>query len=150
MLKYYKYPLKIWLTSSLLGTLAYLLFLLAVTLIEGNGQLSNLRNLNSDNYFFMGVIAIIALVCSFPCFLILWAVYTRLMHRNVSIKTMKIMLSVLGTIIGSICLLSVYYFILNEFELKSVLELVLPYNTILVFSIWYFNLRPKSEVENGM
>lgn len=150
MLIYYKYPLKVWLTSSVLGTLAYLLCLLAVTLIEGNGQLSNVQNLNSDNYFFMGVIVVIALVCSFPCFVILWIVYSRLMHRNISIKTMKIMLGVFGAVIGSVCLLSVYYLILEGVELKSVVELLVPYNAVLLASIWHFKLRSKLEIANGL
>lgn len=143
MLKYYKYPLKIWLTTSLLGTLAYLLCLLAGILLEECAQIDNLRNLNSDNYFFMGVITVIALVCSFPCFITLWVVYSRLMDRNVSIKNIKIMLSICGAVTGSICLLAVYYLLLEEIELKSVLELLVPFNTVLILSIWWFKISSK-------
>ena len=89
MLKYYKYPLKVWLTTALLGTLAYLLCLLAVTIIEGEGQISNLRNLNSDNYLFLFIIAVIAFVGSFPCFITLWFGYYWLMQRNVRIKSWR-------------------------------------------------------------
>ena len=143
MLKYYKYPLKVWLTTALLGTLAYLLCLLAGILLEEGAKIGNLRNLNSDNYFFMGVIAVIALVCSSPCFVILWILYSRLMDRNVTIKSIRIMLSIFGTVTGSICLLSVYYFILEGIELKSVLELLVPFNTVLILSIWWFKISSK-------
>lgn len=150
MLKYYKYPLKVWLTTALLGTLAYLLCLFVGVLFEESAQVGNVRNLNSDNYFFMGVIAVIALACSFPCFITLWVVYSRLMARDVSIQKIKIILTAFGAITGSICLLSVYYPLLGGIELNSVLELLLPYNAVLIVSIWCFNLRSKIEVANGI
>ena len=143
MLKYYKYPLKIWLTTSLLGTLSYLVCIVAGILVEEDAQIGNIHNLKSDNYFFMGVMALISLICSFPCFVILWVAYAKLIDHNVSRKKIRIMLCIFGAVISSICLLSVYYSIFNELGLKSILELLFPYNTVLIFSIWWFKISSK-------
>ena len=150
MLKYYKYPLKVWLTTAPLGTLALFLCSLVGILIEKGVQVENIRNLTSDDYCFMCVMVVISLVCSFPYFIMLWIVYSRLMKDQVNDKMIKIALSVFGAFVGSICLLSVYYFYLNELKLKSVLELLLPYNVVLISSIWYFKLKSKLEVANGL
>lgn len=143
MLKYYKYPLKVWLTSSFIGTIVYLLVLLARSCFQG-ANAGNVFNLTADNYTFMLVIILIAIFCSIPCWLILWLAFAKLSKKTISKTNLKAILLMISLVIGNTCIIFTYKFLLNGIDLASVLEIALSYSLALVFCIWFYELNPNT------
>ncbi len=85
MLQYYKYPLKIWLTSALLGTI---LFYTVEYYYAAGPYRDELYQLNELS-FYLGVTFILAMLVSIPCWLCLWYIYSWFTKKR-KVKYLKL------------------------------------------------------------
>jgi len=146
MLKNYKYPLKVWLTSAILGTVLGLIVNYVDSYFSFIGTLAyEVRGTGELVSYFL-TICLIALVLSIPCWFVLWLIYYKLAKPGNN-KGRSI-LTLLG--VGQVLCWGVFALLSSlddEFTLFMGGGIVLPYAIVVALSIWfYFPERASSQV----
>jgi hypothetical protein len=133
MLQYYKYPLKVWLTSAFLGST----FFIAYTIWHSSKAIS----LSAIGFFFMALL--FSILYAVPCWIMLMLTYRSALRYFKNLLSVK----VFTTVSAQIYFLSLLYLLVGK-ELFShplnFLDIIIPFSTALLISTLVFSADPKS------
>jgi uncharacterized membrane protein YGL010W len=131
----YKYTLKVWLTSVLLGTTLFFAFKSLQEISNPSGPVTA----GSSTVFYYIIAVAIGLICSIPCLLLFAAGYNFIAGYIFSSIRIKLTLSIVGQ---ALCWLSFYigFGVNNGEALFKNLDITLPYAIATAFSVFAYKL----------
>ena len=133
MLKYYKYPLKVWITVVLLSPLLYFLMVYIFSMIP---SMENYGFSNSLERFFDGYGDTVSVCLTFG--FVFWIVYALL--EKLKVKNKKLCLLILFPLLWW----GAFYYVLgivNDYFTFDIYFRLIPYSIVLAASILFYKLE---------
>jgi len=133
MLQYYKYPLKVWLTSAFLGSL----FFISYTIWHSSKEIS----LSAIGFFFMALL--FSILYAVPCWIMLMLTYRSALRYFSNLLLVKLLMA----ISAQIYFLSLLYILTGKEMITdplNFLDTIIPFSTALLISTLVFSVNPKS------
>lgn len=130
MLKHYKYPLKVWLTASGLGTILFYLY----NYTEGilNGAIS--EPVSISNAIFFGVTLMLSALFAAPAWLLLWWIYWRIETQHLS-KFKQLLILLIATQLLCWSTFYVVFSLDDGSPFRGNLDVILPYSAALIIPV---------------
>ncbi len=144
MLQYYKYPLKVWLTSAFLGSA----FLEAVNYFtkDYNCHPSEyFANNWSENIFFVFIFFGISTLLSTPCWLLFWLVYHQALKCFDKLRVRLLMI-----VVGQLLAIALGYLVLGDLRLASTDAYIVPcYCLALLIATLMYKVNSTAIIEQA-
>jgi len=134
MLQHYRYPLRVWLSSLILGTTLYSIY----DVIQSWNYRSDYM-IGIEPYFYILILAI-SLLCSIPCLILFVVLYNFLLNTKLTVFKVKLILFLISE--GFIVFWM--YSLMDGGSNHSVLRylnLIAPYSIAIGVSIWFYKLK---------
>ena len=138
MLQYYKYPLKVWLVSAVLGFLIIQIYTFLFEYFDATSYSVYVGNIVVLQFFLLAG----SFLLLFPAFILLWLVYWLTDKMNYSPFKLKLLMVIFAQVICFLLFLLMYRGALVGAMLYS-LSMVFPYSISLLISSLAFRVKLK-------
>jgi len=138
MLKYYKYPLKVWLTTGIFSPYLYYVTYYIFPYIAYSKPI-NLSN-KWYNYFY-DALGGLAIMLPFTLLFYLCYFYSRNRFSDVILKALLILV-VLIPFLGILAFMGWYMDTLNQRNVSDILKVISPVIILLIASSFFYKIRP--------
>lgn len=137
MSKHYKYPLKVWLTSALLGTVLAVVIDYISSLYSFVGTLAYQLKSTWELASTFLTILLLAIITTIPTWLIFWFVYTRLLKANKAAQYIRFWLVITAVVL---CLLTfaIIAIVINDMDALMRADILMPYLFAAALCAWVY------------
>ncbi|RZK43065.1 MAG: hypothetical protein EOO90_05265 [Pedobacter sp.] len=137
MSKHYKYPLKVWLTSALLGTVLGTIVNYIDSMFSFIGTIAYQVKSTWELTSTFLIVWLIATIATIPAWLIFWFVYTKMLKVN------RAELYIKSVLIGTSVVLCFLIFVIlsimvNDMNLLMDADIILPYMFAVALCAWVY------------
>lgn len=149
MSKHYKYPLKVWLTSALLGTVLGTVVNYVDSMFSFIGTLAYQVKSTWELTSTFLMVWLIATIATIPAWLIFWLVYTKMLNVNKGDLYIKAVL--IGTsVVLCFLIFAILSIAVNDIDLVMQTDIVIPYMFAVALCAWvYFPKQVLIKVTNN-
>lgn len=136
MLNTYKYPLKVWLTACVLGTIFYFTYIIIYDLTNSSNYTLHI----GETTIWMIITLLYSILLSSPCWIVLWLLFIYFTKNVNNLAKLNVLL-----IITSQCLCWLCFYLLllksSNASFSNTLEITLPFSLALLLSSIFFNVK---------